>query len=548
MRKLAAILLAIPVLVLFYAGRLGRRGAAGRLAAGVAAAAVIAVVIVASMPPAKSAALPPAPAPTPVAAELLNTVTTGHPLTAPITIAFDEPMDPASVAAALRITPEVAVTFGWSPDARTLTIAPVERWLPDTLYAVSVDAAARSTDGGSLAGGLRAVVMTSAAGRATIEATSLSGGKARLDAAIRITLDRPVALTALLAALRVTPAVKGTLTAGDKAGTYVFTPSAALAPKSSYSITLAGLTDADGTAFSETPALTIDTTGAPGVVRFRPRDGQASIDRGSVISVRFTERMDRASTAAALTVTAGGKPVTGKITWAEQQKVLIFTPSAALPFGAKVVVTVGPAAVSRAGAATGRSITGAFTVVAKPKPAPAAPKPPATHGSGGTTKPIRHGGGSGAVSGSWTAVESYYLRLMNCTRTGGWVTSGGNCSSPGGRNVAPLVLSQAISNTVSRPYAKLLATRGICNHFIGGTPADRLRRAGFTSYRWGENLGCRSGNPFSAVLGSHLFFQSEKPYNGGHYVNLMNAEYDRAGIGIWVSGGRVRLVVDLYHP
>ena len=75
-----------------------------------------------------------------------------------------------------------------------------------------------------------------------------------------------------------------------------------------------------------------------------------------------------------------------------------------------------------------------------------------------------------------------------------------------------------------------------------------LRAAGYTSYRWAENLGCRSGNPYSAVLGSHLYFQSEKPYNGGHYVNLMNAAYDRVGIGVWVSGGRVRLVVDFYHP
>jgi uncharacterized protein YkwD len=163
-------------------------------------------------------------------------------------------------------------------------------------------------------------------------------------------------------------------------------------------------------------------------------------------------------------------------------------------------------------------------------------------------KPIVHSGGGGAVSGSWSSVEAYYLKLMNCTRTGGWVTSTGSCSSPGGRAVAPLMLSGPISAKVSRPYAKLLATRGICNHFIGGTPGDRLRRAGFTSYRWGENLGCRSGNPYSAVLGSHLFFQAEKPYNGGHYKNLMNAEYDRAGIGVWVSGGRVRLVVDLYHP
>jgi uncharacterized protein YkwD len=137
---------------------------------------------------------------------------------------------------------------------------------------------------------------------------------------------------------------------------------------------------------------------------------------------------------------------------------------------------------------------------------------------------------------------------MNCTRTGGWVTSTGSCSSPGGRNVAPLRLDAGISSHVSRPYAKKLAVGGWCDHFIGGNPGDRLRAAGYTSYIWAENLGCRSGNPYSAVLGSHLFFQAEKPYSGGHYVNLMNSAYDRCGIGVWVSGGRVRLVIDFYHP
>ncbi len=31
-------------------------------------------------------------------------------------------------------------------------------------------------------------------------------------------------------------------------------------------------------------------------------------------------------------------------------------------------------------------------------------------------------------------------------------------------------------------------------------------------------------------------------------MNLMNSAYDRVGIGVWVSGGRVRLVIDFYHP
>ena len=69
------------------------------------------------------------------------------------------------------------------------------------------------------------------------------------------------------------------------------------------------------------------------------------------------------------------------------------------------------------------------------------------------------------------------------------------------------------------------------------------------SYRWAENIGCETLHSVRAsVLGAHRFFQAEKSSNGGHYVNLMNAMYDRVGIGVWVAHGRVRLVIDFYHP
>jgi uncharacterized protein YkwD len=147
-------------------------------------------------------------------------------------------------------------------------------------------------------------------------------------------------------------------------------------------------------------------------------------------------------------------------------------------------------------------------------------------------------------------MEAYYLTLMNCTRTGGIVASNGACLSPGGRAVAPLWIDSGISANVSRPYAKLLATRGICNHFIGGTPGDRLRRAGYASWTWAENLGCPSMSPRAAMIAIQVFFQSERSWSpvGGHYVNLMNPAYDRVGLGMWISSGRVRLVIDFYHP
>ena len=103
-------------------------------------------------------------------------------------------------------------------------------------------------------------------------------------------------------------------------------------------------------------------------------------------------------------------------------------------------------------------------------------------------------------------------------------------------------------STNVRAHMRSDSRRGPVQPLHRRQPGNRLSAAGYTSYIWAENLGCRSGNPKTAVLGSHLYFQSEKSYLGGHYVNMMNAKYDRVGIGVWVSSGRVRLVVDFYHP
>jgi uncharacterized protein YkwD len=316
---------------------------------------------------------------------------------------------------------------------------------------------------------------------------------------------------------------------------YVFTPASPLAPNAAYTVSLAStVRDADGASIAPA-ALSVATASAPTVVRFRPRDGTHAVDSAVDVSVRFSEPMDRASTKSAVRVTAGGAAVKGTIDFADGDTVLVFHPTNPFRFGQQVVMTIAQTARAGSGSPLASAVTGTFTTRGAPKT-----------GADPVTTPIPPGGSVGG--GTWAAVEAYYLNLMNCTRSGGWVTSAGACSSPGGRNIAPLWIDEGISSAVTRPYARLLATKGACNHFIGGTPGDRLRRAGYSSYIWAENLGCRSGNPMKAVLGSHLFFQAERPYRGGHYVNLMNEKYDRVGLGVWVAGGRVRLAIDFYHP
>jgi hypothetical protein len=154
-----------------------------------------------------------------------------------------------------------------------------------------------------------------------------------------------------------------------------------------------------------------------------------------------------------------------------------------------------------------------------------------------------------AATPPWAAVEAYYLRLLNCTRTGGWVQKDGSCSGYGtgkySKYVPPLKLGTGIS-TVARSWAKRIATSGACTH---GDPGARLRAAGYRGYSWGENIGCWDvASAYKSVLSSHLAFQAEKAANGGHWRNIKNARYTLVGIGVWKAGGHTRLVTDFYRP
>lgn len=177
--------------------------------------------------------------------------------------------------------------------------------------------------------------------------------------------------------------------------------------------------------------------------------------------------------------------------------------------------------------------------------------------AGATTTPVVAPAGTVALTTTtidkpWYSVERYYLGLLNCTRTGGWVLRDGTCRGYGSGHfsayVPPIVYSYGISDRVSRPYARTLAIGNLCTHSADGDPGTRLRRADYLRWAWGENIGCRDGyaSAKAAVLASHLVFQSEKSTNGGHWKNIKNRAYHWVGIGIWRSSSRTRLVVDFY--
>lgn len=560
MRRLAAAAVAVPVVIVVYATTLLRRSIAAKVGLALGGGALLGLGIVAALSssPAEVTARPETtPTPLPEAA-FTTQVRLGMPTDAALRVVFSRPMDPASVASALEIRPDARLTLSWNATFTELTIRPAGAWEPATYYTLTVGRGARDRAGTPLAEPVRQafVVRPSTIGR--IVATAAVGERIRLDSDVTFAFDRPVDLGSLAAALRISPAVEGRFVLPDGselsttdvvegvrgriADRLVFRPAGLLAADTTYRFAVEGtVRDAEGAAVGTVAPLEVRTVAAPRVVRFRPRDGTTGVDRGANVSVRFSQAMDRASTTAAFTVTVDGRRVDGTRRWAEGDTVLVVDLAADLPYGAKVVLAVEASARSAVGAPLAAPARASFTV--EPKPAPRRTTTRTSSSSGG-------GSSASGTSGSatWYAVETYYLRLLNCTRTGGLVDSSGVCRGGGSGSLAPFLLDAGISSKVARPYAKLLATRGICSHFADGDPGDRLRRAGYTNWVWGENIGCRSGDPYAAVLGSHLYFQAERSTNGGHWRNIMNPAFDRVGIGVWVASGRVRLVVDFYHP
>jgi hypothetical protein len=539
LRQAAIALLAAPVSRAARVGAVTRRSTLARVSIAVGLSFVLGVGVLGAGQPATAIATHPHPIHPLSQSAFATTFSTDRDLSAAVTIGFATPMDRASVAAALKVQPARTVDLSWDTTGMILTVSPRGHWSAATLNTVTVQAGALTSSGEPLARPARTVFMTRARASTTITPTAQLGPRVALDTTFLVSFSRPVDLETLQGAIRLDPPTPGTvrtITRFEGLSRFEFVPSAPLRPDVDYRLVVSGVADTDGLPL-EQAAVAVHTTTAPSVVRFRPVANSTRIARDAVLSVRFTQAMDRVSTARAFSISVGGKSFAGSVHWAESDTVLVFDPKAALPYGAKVSMDVAAGAKNTEGLPLAKAAHAIFHTARR------GVIPVLDLGGG---DPITGGGAVGG--GSWAAVETYYLGLMNCTRTGGWVTSSGTCSSPGGRNVAPLRLDAGISSKVSRPYAKRMAISGACSHFIGGNPGDRLRRAGFSSYRWAENIGCRSGGARAAVLGSHLFFQSEKSYNGGHYVNLMNPAYTRVGIGVWVSGGRVRLVVDFYHP
>lgn len=146
------------------------------------------------------------------------------------------------------------------------------------------------------------------------------------------------------------------------------------------------------------------------------------------------------------------------------------------------------------------------------------------------------------------------LRLLNCTRTGGWVRADGTCKGRGTGTfspyVRPLRLHDGLSSEVAFHWASELVLADVCDHALPGKPAlgTRLSTAGFDGTPYGENVGCSWGGMATRdmVIATHRAMQAEKATRGGHWRNIKERSYRQVGIGVATLDGMTTIVYDFY--
>ncbi len=471
-------------------------------------------------------------------------------LDVPLQIQFTKPMNEGSVEGALSLDPKIDVTFKWDATAQVLSLAPKPHWVPQTIYHVDILTSAADQEGLGLSTPVHTSFLSGAPTAGQVTATQMVGNLASPTTVFQLTFTRPVRLGTVLTRLGISPQVDVSIIGDDPtdAASQVFTltPKKALQSDTTYLLSVAdGGIDASGSTLQPVLPLQVRTLATPAVLAFGPQDGAIVYDTNQPISIRFTVAMDQQSTQSALTVLANGRAVAGSTNWSEDDTVLTFTPRRSFAVGVRVAVNLSTAARSAGGLHTASGTSPTFLVSAPRSRSISSPQAKIAY----TQTKIPQTGGQATSSAPYKGMERYYLSLMNCTRTGGWVTSSGTCSTQTRHTLpaqAALALDDGISNAVSRPYAAQLANLNVLTHYLNGTTTHgRLAAAGYGSGSWAENIASPGNASAGGMILIETFFQSESGYRGGHYKNIMNRYFHRAGIGIWVSSS-VRVVIDFY--
>lgn len=280
-------------------------------------------------------------------------------LDAPLELVFDQPMDRASVEAALVISPTVEGSLAWVDD-RTLSFAAENGLERGAAYEVTVSTTARNVEGKPLAEPL--VFPFQTVGFLAVSQVMPAPGAADLDpdTTVTVVFDRPVVpLTAISGQaalpdpLTFVPPVQGE---GEWLNTsiYLFRPAGGLLPATQYKARVAaGLADSAGGVLAGDYSWEFATI-RPAVLQVQPADLFRYAGPTDVISVTFNQPMDHASAQSTFSLELDGQAVTGNFRWQGAKtpidpETMVFVPAEPLPRDSSAVARVAAGARAKVG-------------------------------------------------------------------------------------------------------------------------------------------------------------------------------------------------------
>jgi hypothetical protein len=215
-------------------------------------------------------------------------------ITTSIEVAFSEPVEPGSAAAALRIEPDVDGTTSWS--GSTLIFTPAQPLELETEYEVTVESTVRDSNGNAMEEAPPPFAFQTAGRPSIVESDPPDGGEGvPLDAVVRLTFSTLMDTASVEEALRIEPAFSSELRWSGEV--LEIAPDEPLAADVEYTVAVgADAADVAGVALEEETRITFRTV-APGlaVESMVPADGVDGIAPRTAIALVFDRPIDPAT-------------------------------------------------------------------------------------------------------------------------------------------------------------------------------------------------------------------------------------------------------------
>ncbi len=289
-------------------------------------------------------------------------------LQTPLTFYFSEPMERASVEAALRSPDTSQFLFTWLDDS-TLQITPAQAFAAEESIEITLGTGAKTAKGLALPREVTLSYRTPGLLRVAQVLPAPQAEAVSPDSAVVAAFNQPVVplgtdSASLPAGFTLEPAASGR---GEwlNTSTYIFYPDPSLAGGVDYTVRVnPSLKSSAGTPLDASAPNTAWAfrTALPEVLEISPWNGDF-IGLDPKIEVTFNQPMDKASVEAAFALRGpDGNAVPGAFTWNERGTVVTFTASGGLlPRETVYTLTVGAASRSRGGAPLGQDIQSQFS-------------------------------------------------------------------------------------------------------------------------------------------------------------------------------------------